>query len=84
MQDGFRIKGARVKINSKSHLHQGQKGTVVKDYGNTVLIKADNEKHKDAYKSRVGSNKEGIDPKSYLPGKFFMALPITLIEISSK
>jgi len=83
MQDGFRIPGAKVKINSKSRLHEGQRGTVVKDYGNTVLIKADNARHKHSYKSRVGANKDGIDPKSYLPGKYFMALPISLIEISS-
>lgn len=31
-------------------LHAGQKGTVVKDYGHMLLIKADDEKYTNSYK----------------------------------
>lgn len=81
MIENIRTPGTRVKITSKSILHEGVKGTVVKDYENTVLIKVENEKHKHAYKSRVGKNDEGIDPKDYLPGKYIMGFPHTMIEI---
>ena len=82
MAENIRTPGTRVKITSKSTLHAGVKGTVVKDYEMTILIKVENEKHRYAYKSRVGKNSKGINPKDYLPGKYIMAFPHTVIEIA--
>ena len=84
MIENIRTPGTRVKITSKSYRHQGVKGSVVRDYGMTILIKVENEKHKYAYRSRVGKNNKGIDPKDYLEGKFIMALPHTVIEIKKE
>ena len=81
MIENTRTPGTRVKVTSKSTLHAGVKGTVIKDYLMTILIKVENIKHKYAYKSRVGKNNKGIDPKDYLPGKYIMAFPHTVIEI---
>ena len=81
-KDNVRTPGTRIKVLARSVLHEGQKGEVIKDYGNTVLIKAENEKHRHSYKSRVGLNNEDKDPKSFLPGKYFMVDPKSVIEIA--
>lgn len=78
----IRTPGTRVKVTSKSQLHAGVVGTVEKDYQMTILIKVDNERHKHAYKSRVGLNYKGIDPRAFLEGKFIMAFPHTVIQIA--
>jgi len=83
MIENIRTPGTNVKITSKSNLHEGVKGTVVKDYGMVILIKVKNEKHKHAYRSRVGKNDKGIDPKDYLDGKYIMAFPHTVIEVAN-
>jgi len=41
--------GTHVEATSKSH-HAGQRGTVLKDYGNYLVIKADDIKYSNAYK----------------------------------
>lgn len=82
--ENIRTPGTRVKITSKSSFHAGVKGVVVDDYQMTILIKVEAayESHKYAYKSRVGKNYDGIDPLEYLPGKYIMASPHTVIEIA--
>lgn len=80
--ENIRTPGTRIKITSKSQIHAGVQGTVVQDYGMTILIKVENESHKYAYKSRIGKNADGLDPKEYLDGKFIMAFPHTVIEIA--
>ena len=81
MIENIRTPGTRVKVTSKSLLHAGVKGTVVKDYGMTILLQVEDEKHRYAYRSRVGKNDKGLDPRGFLPGKFIMAFPQTIIEI---
>lgn len=83
MKENIRTPGTRVKVTSKSNYHEGVKGTVVQDYDMTILIKVDDERHKHAYKSRVGKNDEGLDPKTFLDGKFIMAFPHTVLEIAN-
>ncbi len=69
----------KVKISTKSLYHNGQTGVTDKDYGNTLQIKADNENHKGAYRSRVGKNNKGLNPKDYREGKYFMVYPHNII-----
>lgn len=80
MKENIRIPGTTVKITSKSNLHEGVTGTVVKDYDMTIFIKVDNEGHKYAYRSRVGKNDQGLDPRAFLDGKYVMAFPHTVLE----
>lgn len=82
MIENIRAPGTHVKITSKSLVHAGIKGVVVKDYLRTILIKVDDETHRYAYRSRIGVNDQGLDPKGYLEGKFIMAYPHTVIEIA--
>ncbi len=84
MIESIRTPGTRVKVTSKSILHEGVIGRVVRDYINTILLQVEDEKHRHAYKSRVGVNSEGLDPKSFLPGKFIMVFPHTIVEIAKK
>ena len=76
-----RTPGTRVKVTSKSQLHAGQIGRVIADYDNTILVKAENEKHKHAYRSKIGVNDEGLDPAGFMEGKYFMVYPANLNEI---
>lgn len=49
------IVGKKIMAFGKS-LHAGQTGTIVADYGTMVLVKADDEKYSNAFKS---SDREG-------------------------
>ena len=80
-KQNIRTPGTRVKVTSKSTLHAGQIGRVVSDYDKTILIKAENARHKHAYTSLRGVNDEGLDPKEPLEGKYFMVYPQNLNEI---
>jgi len=82
MKEAIRTPGTKVKISSKSAHHAGQTGRVDADYDYIVQIKADDEKHKNAYRSRVGKNDKGVDPKSFKMGKYFMAYPSHIIQVA--
>ena len=84
MKDNIRIPGTPVKVTSKSQLHEGVTGIVVQDYDMTILIKVDDETHKYAYRSRVGKNDDGLDPRAFLDGKFIMAFPHAVLETAKR
>jgi hypothetical protein len=46
----------RIQAFGKSH-HAGQTGSVVADYGEMLLVKADNEKYSGAHKNSIGDGK---------------------------
>ena len=48
--------GKKIQAIGKSH-HAGQTGTVVADYGNMLLVKADDEDYSDAGKNSIGDGK---------------------------
>jgi len=50
------MKGKHILALSKS-LHSGQKGIVVEDWGNILLIKADDETYSGSYKDTVREGK---------------------------
>jgi hypothetical protein len=82
MKEAIRTPGTKVRVLSKSRYHAGQTGIVDADYGYIIQVKADNLKHKNAYKSRIGKNTEGKDPKGFREGKYFMAYPAHLVQIA--
>ena len=48
--------GVKILAFGKS-MHAGQKGTVVADYGNYLLVKAEDEKYEHAHKNSIGDGK---------------------------
>ena len=48
--------GSHLMVFGKS-IHAGQKGTLVADYGNHLLVKADDLKYSGAHKNSIGEGK---------------------------